>query len=122
MIVGLGLDMVAVARIAQVLERFGDAFLRRCFTPGELARPRDPEHVAGVFAAKEAAFKALGTGWGQGVGFPQVVVQRSSWGQPYLQFLGPAHHRFAALGAKYAHLSITHTREWAAAVVVLSRD
>lgn len=122
MILGLGLDLVAVARIAQVLERFGDAFLLRCFAPGELVRPTDPEHVAGVFAAKEAAFKALGTGWGQGVGFSQVVVQRSSWGQPYLQFLGSAHDRFAALGGKHAHLSISHTREWAAAVVVLSRD
>lgn len=122
MIVGLGLDLVAVARIAQVLERFGEAFFLRCFAPGELSRPKDAEHVAGVFAAKEAAFKALGTGWGQGVGFRQVVVQRNSWGKPNLRFLGPAHERFLALGAQHAHLSITHTREWAAAVVVLSRD
>jgi holo-[acyl-carrier protein] synthase len=121
MIVGLGVDLVSVERIAQALSRFGEHFLARCFLPGELSRPTDPQHVAGAFAAKEAALKALGTGWGQGVGFHHVLLQKDPQGKPLLCFLGPAQTQAQALGAQRAHLSITHTREMAAAVVVLSR-
>lgn len=119
MIVGLGLDVVEVARVAQALARHGERFLFRCFLPGELARPHDPEHVAGVFAAKEAAFKALGTGWGQGLGWHDVVVERDAAGKPNLTFHGPAQMRAQILGAHRAHVSISHQRAVAVAVVVL---
>ncbi|MCS7181973.1 MAG: holo-ACP synthase [Thermoanaerobaculum sp.] len=121
MIVGIGLDLVSVPRLGQVMRRHGTRFLARCFAPGELARPWDPQHVAGLFAAKEAAFKALGTGWGQGVGFLQVLVAKDDWGKPLLSFHGAALERFRQLGASQAHLSLTHTAEMAAAVVILSR-
>lgn len=119
MIVGLGLDVMAVARVAQALARHGDRFLTRCFLPGELTRPHDPEHVAGLFAAKEAAFKALGSGWGQGIGWHDVVVERDAAGKPGLAFLGPAQLRAQKLGAHRAHVSISHQRGVAVAVVVL---
>lgn len=120
MIVGLGLDVVEVARVAQALARHGERFLSRCFLPGELTRPHDPEHVAGLFAAKEAAFKALGTGWGEGVGWHDVVVERDAEGKPNLTFHGPAQERMQTLGAQRVLVSITHTDHWAAAVVILS--
>ena len=68
MIVGLGLDLVAIDRVATLLGRHRERLLARCFAPGEPDRPDDPQHLAGLLAAKEAAFKALGTGWGDGVG------------------------------------------------------
>lgn len=120
MIVGLGLDVVEVARVAQALARHGERFLSRCFLPGELARPEDPEHVAGLFAAKEAAFKALGTGWGEGIGWHHVVVARNGAGKPSLTFRGPAQERMQTLGAQRVLVSISHTDQWAAAVVILS--
>jgi len=81
-IVGLGLDLVEVRRVAGMLSRHGRRFLDRCFAPGEVARPGDAEHVAGLLAAKEAAFKALGSGWGGGVGWRDPVVKRSDTGSP----------------------------------------
>ncbi len=119
MIVGLGLDVVAVARVAQALARHGDRFLARCFLPSELSRPSDPEHVAGVFAAKEAAFKALGTGWAQGIGFHHVVVEKDHAGKPHLAFYGALKELARALGVQRAHVSITHHGGLAAAVVIL---
>ncbi len=119
MIVGLGLDVVEVARVAQALARHGERFLFRCFLPGELARPHDPEHVAGVFAAKEAAFKALGTGWGQGLGWHDVVVARDAAGKPSLSFRGPAQDVARARGVHQIQVSISHERLFAVAVVIL---
>ena len=119
MIRGVGLDVVAVARLAAALERFGERFLARCFGERELARPADPQHLAGAFAAKEAALKALGTGWAQGIGFRHLYLTRDPLGKPGLELLGPAAARAAALGVRQVHVSITHTRELAAAVVIL---
>jgi len=120
-ILGLGLDVVSVARIASAMERFGERFLARCFRPEELLRPGDPQHVAGAFAAKEAALKALGTGWGQGIGFTHLLLTRDAFGKPSLVLLEAAAARARALGAGMVHLSITHTRDLAAAVVILCR-
>lgn len=119
MIVGLGLDVVAVARVAQALARHGDRFLARCFSCGELSRPSDPEHVAGLFAAKEAAFKALGSGWGQGIGFHHVVLAKDHAGKPHLAFRGPAQDLAQALGVQRIHVSVSHERLLAVAVVIL---
>lgn len=119
MIVGLGLDVVEVTRVAQALARHGDRFLARCFNREELSRPSDPEHVAGLFAAKEAAFKALGTGWGQGIGFHHVVLAKNHAGKPSLAFRGVAQDLARALGVHHIHVSITHQRLVAIAVVIL---
>jgi holo-[acyl-carrier protein] synthase len=118
-IVGLGLDLVEVKRVAAMLTRHGPRFLDRCFAPGEVTRPGDAEHVAGLLAAKEAAFKALGSGWGGGVGWRDPVVERGDTGSPRLVLAGNAAARAEDLGARTLHLSITHTAGVAVAVVIL---
>jgi holo-[acyl-carrier protein] synthase len=122
-ILGIGLDLVDVARIERLLDRHGEAAVRRICRDGE---PRVPAgataratHVAGLFAAKEAAMKALGTGWAAGVGFRQIEVVRRPGGAPALELHGAARERAAALGVETLHLSITHDARTAAAVVVL---
>src|SRR4051812_25699640 len=96
-IIGLGFDATDVGRIAPAIERYGDRFLKRIFTPGEIAyatRRRVPAiHFAGRFAAKEAAMKALGTGHSQGVLWRDIEVVRHG-GPPQLQFQGGAKWRF----------------------------
>ena len=119
MIAGLGLDVVEVRRVAQLVSRYGHRFLDRCFAPGEVARPEDAEHLAGLLAAKEAAFKALGTGLSSGVGWRDPLVQRTTTGSPRLVFAGRAAARAADLGVRTVHLSITHTAGVAVAVVIL---
>ncbi len=119
MIVGIGLDLVSVARARDMLGRHGERLLARCCAPGEALRPADPAHVAGLLAAKEAAFTALGTGWGSGVGWRDVVVTRAATGAPLLTLAGGAAARAAELGVRGAHLSITHDGGVAVAVVIL---
>ena len=119
MIVGLGLDLVSVARAERMISRHGARFLSRCCAPGEVARPDDAGHVAGVLAAKEATFKALGSGWGMGVGWRDPVVSRAPAGAPRLTLTGAAASRATALGVRSAHLSITHAAGVAFAVVIL---
>jgi holo-[acyl-carrier protein] synthase len=119
----LGLDLAEVDRVAGVLERWGDRFIRRVFRPGELSRNRRhprarAEHVAGRFAAKEAAMKALGTGW-RGLAFKDVEVGRDPRGKPTLSFHGRALDRSRELRVASTELSITHTATMAAAVVAL---
>ncbi len=122
----LGLDLAEVARISEALERWGNRFLERVFLPGEvLRRRRHPrafaEHVAGRFAAKEAAMKALGTGLRQ-VSFKEIVVGREASGKPRLEFRGRALERARALRVRASEVSITHTRTTAAAVVLLTTE
>ncbi len=119
----LGLDLTEVARVTELLERWGDRFLQRVFLPGEVLRGRRhprafAEHVAGRFAAKEAAMKALGTGW-RGVAFKEIFVGRERGGKPRLEFRGRALERARALRVLKAEVSITHTATIAAAVVAL---
>lgn len=119
----LGIDLAEVGRVAAVLDRWGERFLMRVFEPGELNRRRRhprafAEHVAGRFAAKEAAMKALGTGW-RGVAFREITVRRDPRGKPIVQFHGRALERARRLKVVSAEVSITHTSENAAAVVIL---
>ncbi|MEO7795468.1 MAG: holo-ACP synthase [Thermoanaerobaculia bacterium] len=124
-ILGLGIDIVERARIERLLERHGEVFVRRVFRDGEVrvgaeAGPlRRSAHVAGLFAAKEAAMKALGTGWAAGVGFLQLEVLRLPSGAPELRLHGEARRRADALGVEQLWLSITHDGANAVAVVVL---
>jgi holo-[acyl-carrier protein] synthase len=119
----LGLDLTPVARVQEILERWGERFLMRVFSPGELNRARRhprafAEHVAGRFAAKEAAMKALGTGW-RGLTFREIAIRRDPRGKPRLELHGRALDRARALRVKSAEVSITHTDALAAACVAL---
>ena len=124
-IIGLGLDATDIPRIAAVLERHGERFMRRVFTDGEIAyctrRHRPEVHFAGRFAAKEAAMKALGTGHTQEVLWRDVEVVRHG-GPPQLQFHRGAARRFAAIGGHSSLLTITHSDTLALAQVLLLRE
>lgn len=121
MIVGLGIDIVELGRIRSAYERFGHRFALRILTPHELERlPAEPvAYLASRFAVKEAAVKALGTGFSQGVTLHDIEVNADSLGRPGLRFFNAAGRRFADLQATRAHLSLSHGRDSAVAVVVL---
>jgi len=123
MIVGVGIDLVEVARLGRSLERHGERFARRVFTPAERrdcdGRADRVQALAARFAAKEAAMKALGTGWAAGVAFRQIEVVREPDGRPRLRLSGAARARFEALGGAAAHVSLSHQPSVASAVVVL---
>lgn len=124
-IIGLGVDITDIPRIAATIERYGDRFIQRIFTEGEIAyctRRRVPSiHFAGRFASKEAAMKALGTGHTQQVLWRDVEVVRHG-GPPQLRFHGGAARRYAALGAKSSLLTITHSDSIAFAEVLLMSE
>ena len=124
-IIGLGLDATDIARIAAAMERYGERFLQRIFTEGEVAyctRRRVPAiHLAGRFAAKEAAMKALGTGHSQGVLWRDIEVIRRG-GPPQLRLQGGAARRFAAIGGRSSLLTITHSDDLAMAQVLIMGD
>ena len=126
MIVGTGVDISEVDRIAAALKRFGDRFLHRVFTPAEvrycLGKPNAAERLAARFAAKEAGMKAIGTGLHYGVTWQDVEVLRLPGQRPVLQFHGKAAEFAARLGCKRTHLSLSHTREQAIAHVILESD
>jgi holo-[acyl-carrier protein] synthase len=123
MIVGTGIDIAEVPRIQQSIERFGQRFLERVYTTGEMrycdSKANRAERYAARFAAKEAAMKALGTGWNHGVRWRDCEVVRLPGGRPTIQFHGKAEEFAAKLGVKNATLSITHTKEQAFAQVIL---
>jgi holo-[acyl-carrier protein] synthase len=122
LIVGLGVDIAEVPRIQAAIERRGEAFLRRVFTPDEIAyceRFKNRfERYAGRFAAKEAAMKALGTGWRRGIRWIDLEVVREQSGRPTLALAGEAAKIAAGLGVKRISLSITHTEAQALAQVI----
>ena len=124
-IIGIGMDATEIDRIEATVARFGDRFLRRIFTDGEIAyatRRRNPApHLAGRFAAKEAAMKALGTGHSRGVLWRDIEVARAPGGPPQLRFHRGAAARFAYLGANSSLLTITHSETLAIAQVMLLR-
>jgi holo-[acyl-carrier protein] synthase len=124
-IVGLGMDATEVPRIAESLNRFGQRFLQRVFTDGEIEycmrRHHPAQHLAGRFAAKEAGMKAIGTGHSQGVLWRDLEVVRKG-GPPQLLFHRAAGEHFARLGATRALLTITHTDTLALAHVILVGD
>lgn len=121
-IIGLGLDATEIPRIQQTLDTYGERFLVRIFTPGEIeycrARRRSAQHFAARFAIKEAAMKALGTGRSRGVFWRDIEVVRRG-GPPTLQFHGGAARRFAAMGGRASAITITHTDTLALAQVIL---
>jgi holo-[acyl-carrier protein] synthase len=123
MIVGSGIDLVEIARIQHSVERYGQRFLDRVYTPAEqaycLRKRKAAESLAARFAAKEAGAKALGTGIARGVNWLEIEVMREPGGRPALRFHGRAAQVAAALGVVRVALSITHTEALAMASVVL---
>src|SRR6266849_1895698 len=123
MIVGTGIDIAEIPRIAQALARHGDRFLRRVFTDGEIqycdSKANRVERYAARFAAKEAAMKALGTGWSRGVRWRDIEVARQPGGRPTIKFHGKAQEFASRLHARNVSLSLSHTPEQAIASVIL---
>ena len=122
-VIGIGLDLVEVSRIRDLLERHGDRFKDRTFTVGEIAycdKCADPAmHYAARFAAKEAGAKALGTGFADGVSWKDIEVMRAENGAPALVFHGGAATLAKSKGVTNALVSLSHTKDTAAAQVVL---
>jgi len=117
-----GIDLVEVGRIAAMLASHGERFLARVYTPDERAHgagtPRHADHLAARFAAKEAALKALGTGWSGGIAWTDVEVFRAADGRPHLRLHGRAAELAAEQGLEHWSVSITHTGGMAAASVI----
>jgi holo-[acyl-carrier protein] synthase len=121
-ILGHGIDLVSVQRIAEIADRHGERFLARCFTPAErgysLASRRAHEHLAARFAAKEAALKALGTGWRAGIAWTDAEVISLPSGQPTLLLHGRARQIADEAGIQRWLLSLTHADGYAAASAI----
>lgn len=126
MIVGLGVDVAEVDRIGAAIARHGQRFLDRVFTPAEIAycdRHRNrAERFAGRFAVKEAAMKALGTGWRRGVRWVDIEVVREPSGKPTLLLSGVSRMIADRLGVKHIAVTITHTGNMALAQVIFESD
>ncbi len=123
MIIGLGIDLVEIERIRSNIDKHGERFLNRVFTRRELdfcmERKFPAPGLAARFAAKEAAMKALGTGYGQSVGWHDVELVGGGDTAPELEFHAGAKQRAQIMGVKRALVTITHERAMAVAVVVL---
>lgn len=123
MLVGTGIDAIEIDRIARSIERYGERFLQRIFTPAEISycrrKKNSAESFAARFAAKEAGAKALGTGIQQGVTWTEIEVRRNPGQRPTLHFSGRALKRAEKLGVRHVSLSLTHTEELAFASVQL---
>ena len=123
MIVGTGVDLAEVPRIRASIERYGEKFIRRIYTPAEIAyverKANKLERYAARFAAKEAGMKAIGTGWRRGVTWQDFEVANLPSGKPTLLLHGVAARFAEKLGVKNISLSITHTAELGMAHVIL---
>jgi holo-[acyl-carrier protein] synthase len=123
MIVGSGIDIAEVSRIREIIDRHGDRFLERVYTDAEIqycnSKVNRAERYAARFAAKEAAMKALGTGWNHGIRWRDIEVHRIPGHRPTLVFHGKASEFAKKLGAVRVALSLTHTAEQALAQVIL---
>jgi holo-[acyl-carrier protein] synthase len=120
----MGLDLVDLGRIREILERHPDRFVDRFCRSGEVKTNHGEarvQHIGGLFAAKEAVMKALGTGWDAGVSFRQVEITRNPNGAPGVVLHGRAAEIAADLGVVHIHLSITHERQLAVAVAIFER-
>jgi holo-[acyl-carrier protein] synthase len=124
MVLGLGTDLIEIARVQASLDRYGEQFLRRIFTAEEIAfcqrkKRNAAESFAARFAAKEAGAKALGTGISRGVSWREIEVRRSPGMRPELALHGRAAEWAQSMGVRRMSLSLTHSRDVAMAVVIL---
>ncbi|MCG3202463.1 MAG: Holo-[acyl-carrier-protein] synthase [Gammaproteobacteria bacterium] len=123
MIIGIGVDMVRIARMRTGMARYGERLARRILHDSEYARfagsRRKPEFLAQRFAAKEAAAKALGTGFAGGVYACDIIVGSDARGKPLLEFVGGARDRVDHLGVTRSHVSLSDEGEYSIAMVTL---
>jgi holo-[acyl-carrier protein] synthase len=123
MIIGIGTDLIEIARIEQSVARYGERFLQRVYTSAEIeycqSKKNAAESFAARFAAKEAAAKALGTGISRGISWLEIEVIREPSGRPILALSGRAAQRAREIGVAHTSLSLTHSRQIAMAVVVM---
>ncbi len=123
MILGTGIDLVEVARIASSFEKHGESFVNRILLPDEIAyclQHRQPApFLAARFAAKEAISKAFGTGIGAELGWLDMEIRRQESGEPFVVLHGKGQQLFAARGAKKLHVSLSHTENYAVATAIL---
>jgi holo-[acyl-carrier protein] synthase len=123
MLIGTGVDLIEIERIAHSIERYGDRFLRRIYTDHEIAyctsKRSSAESFAARFAAKEAGAKALGTGISRGVTWIEFQISRQPGGRPVLELRGRAALLARELGVKTISLSLTHTGNLAMATVMM---
>jgi len=124
MIIGVGTDIVAVRRMSDNLETYGDKFARKILTDNEFddfKRAPSPEHfLAKRFAAKEATAKAFGTGFSQGLSLKHIGVGHDAQGKPVLEYFSRAQDIVSDLGVKHSHISIADETEHAVAFVTLT--
>jgi holo-[acyl-carrier protein] synthase len=122
-VLGIGVDLVECARIEHSIERFGDRFLNRVFTAGEIEYSKSMKyparHLAARFAAKEAVSKAFGTGIGKAMGWRDIDVRKKPSGEPFLVFTGGAEKLAKQRSVKNALITLSHTDHHAMAVIVL---
>ncbi len=121
-ILGIGVDIVELQRIGRLYGKHGETFVNRFCNPGECQERQGQamiEHLGGLFSAKEAVMKALGTGWAQGLGFRQIEVVRNAAGAPSVELHGKAAEQSSALGVRSIHLTISHEQKYAVAMAVL---
>src|ERR1017187_5672289 len=123
MILGTGIDIIEVARIAASFEKFGERFVHRILLPDEIAyclgHRRPAPFLAARFAAKEAVSKAFGTGIGAQLGWQDIEIRRHESGEPFVMLHGKGAELFAARGAKKLHVSLSHTENYAAVTAIL---
>ena len=123
MILGTGIDLIEVARIAASFEKFGDRFVNRILLPDEIAYCRSHKNPAPFlavrFAAKEAVSKAFGTGIGAQLGWRDIEIRRKETGEPFVVLHGKGQELFEERGAKKLHVSLSHTEHYAAATATL---
>jgi holo-[acyl-carrier protein] synthase len=126
MILGIGVDLAEVKRIRDICLKWGDRFEKRVFTPKEIAycnSKKSPyQSLASRFAAKEAVFKALGTGWRLGLRWQDIEVVNDSLGKPNIILTGETQQRAKLMGAKEVMVSLSHTKQHAVACVILVGD
>ena len=121
MVLGVGTDLIEIDRIEASIRRFGERFLARIFTAGEITYCQRKKHAAesfaARFAAKEATAKALGTGISRGIGWKEIEVRRQPGERPTLHLTGRAAERAASMGVKHLHLSLSHSQQLSIAFV-----
>jgi len=122
-VIGIGVDLVECARIERSLNRFGEKFLRRVFTEGEIEYSMSMKfparHLAARFAGKEAVAKAFGTGIGKAMGWRNIDIRKKKSGEPFLVFSGPAQELATKRGVVSALITLSHTDDLATACVIL---
>ena len=122
-VIGIGVDLVECVRIQHSLDRFGERFLHRVFTEGEIEYSMSMKfparHLAARFAGKEAVAKAFGTGIGKAMSWRNIDIRKKPSGEPFLVFSGPAQDLATKRGVTSALITLSHTDHHAMAVVVL---